>query len=85
MPSMRRLVILITAATLAGTPLMLCAQGVGIDLPMKALVWVDAQAQTWLGYNDPQWLVRRHGGGDCAAAENVRKALDAIASATVAR
>jgi uncharacterized protein (DUF302 family) len=69
----------------AGTPLMLCAQGVGIDLPMKALVWVDAQAQTWLGYNDPQWLVRRHGGGDCPAAENVRKALDAIASATVAR
>jgi uncharacterized protein (DUF302 family) len=69
----------------AGTPLMLCAQGVGIDLPMKALVWVDAQAQTWLGYNDPLWLVRRHGGGDCAAAENVRKALDAIASATVAR
>lgn len=69
----------------AGTPLMLCAQGAGIDLPMKALVWVDAQAQTWLGYNDPLWLVRRHGGGDCPAAENVRKALDAIASATVAR
>jgi uncharacterized protein (DUF302 family) len=69
----------------AGTPLMLCAQGMGIDLPMKALVWVDAQAQTWLGYNDPLWLVRRHGGGDCPAAENVRKALNAIASATVAR
>ena len=69
----------------AGTPLMLCAQGMGIDLPMKALVWVDAQAQTWLAYNDPLWLVRRHGGGDCPAAENVRKALDAIASATVAR
>jgi len=69
----------------AGTPLMLCSQVVGIDLPMKALVWVDAQQQTWLGYNDPVWLVRRHGGGDCPAAENVRKALDAIASATVAR
>jgi uncharacterized protein (DUF302 family) len=69
----------------AGTPLMLCAQGMGIDLPMKALVWVDAQAQTWLAYNDPLWLVRRHGGGDCPAAENVRKALNAIASATVAR
>jgi hypothetical protein len=37
MPSIRRVVILITAATLAGTPLMLCAQGVGIDPPMKAL------------------------------------------------
>ena len=69
----------------AGTPLMLCAQGAGIDLPMKALVWVDAQQQTWLAYNDPVWIVRRHGGGDCPAAENVRKALAAIAEATVAK
>ena len=69
----------------SGTPLMLCAQGMGIDLPMKALVWQDAQAQVWLGYNDPVWLVRRHGGGDCPAAENVRKALAAIAEATVAK
>ena len=69
----------------AGTPLMQCAQGVGIDLPMKALVWVDAQQQVWLAYNDPVWLVRRHGGADCPAAENVRKALAAIAEATVAK
>ena len=69
----------------AGTPLMLCAQGVGIDLPMKALVWEDAQQQTWLAYNDPVWIVRRHGGGDCPAAENARKALAAIAEATVAK
>ena len=69
----------------AGTPLMLCAQGVGIDLPMKALVWTDAAGQTWLAYNDPAWLVSRHGGGDCPAAENVRKALAAITEATVAK
>ncbi len=69
----------------AGTPLMECAQGVGIDLPMKALVWVDAQSQVWLAYNDPVWMVRRHGGGDCPAADNVRKALAAIAQATTAR
>jgi uncharacterized protein (DUF302 family) len=69
----------------AGTPLMECAQGVGIDLPMKALVWVDAQSQVWLSYNDPVWMVRRHGGGDCPAADNVRKALAAIAQATIAR
>jgi len=68
----------------AGTPLMECAQGVGIDLPMKALVWMDAQSQVWLGYNDPVWMVRRHGGGDCPAADNVRKALAAIAQATIA-
>jgi uncharacterized protein (DUF302 family) len=68
----------------AGTPLMQCAQGVGIDLPMKALVWADAQGQTRLGYNDPVWLVQRHGGGECPAAANVRQALAAIAAATVA-
>ena len=77
--------VLIFGTPQAGTPLMQCAQGVGIDLPMKALVWVDAQQQTWLAYNDPVWIVRRHGGGDCPAAENVRKALAAIAEATVAK
>lgn len=69
----------------AGTPLMQCAQGAGIELPMKALVWTDAAGQTWLGWNDPAWIVHRHGGGDCPAAENVRKALAAIAEATVAK
>lgn len=69
----------------AGTPLMQCAQGAGIDLPMKALVWTDAAGQVWLGYNDPVWIVHRHGGGDCPAADNVRKALAAIAEATVAK
>ena len=44
----------------AGTPLMECVQTVGIDLPMKALVWVDVQQQVWLGYNDPEWRVMRH-------------------------
>ncbi|MCU0775934.1 MAG: DUF302 domain-containing protein [Ideonella sp.] len=69
----------------AGTPLMQCAQLTGIDLPMKALVWADAAGQTWLGYNDPQWLMHRHGSRDCPPAEQVGKALAAIAAAVVAR
>jgi uncharacterized protein (DUF302 family) len=69
----------------AGTPLMQCAQAAGIDLPMKALVWTDAAGQVWLGWNDPAWLVSRHGGTECPAVENVRKALAAIGEATVAR
>lgn len=69
----------------AGTPLMQCAPTVGIDLPIKALVWTDGNGQVWLGYNDPAWLVHRHGVPECPAAENVRKALAAIAEATVAR
>jgi uncharacterized protein (DUF302 family) len=69
----------------SGTPLMQCAQTVGIDLPMKALVWTDGAGQVWLGWNDPAWLITRHGGAECPAAENVRKALAAIGDATVAR
>jgi uncharacterized protein (DUF302 family) len=45
----------------AGTPLMQSAQTLGIDLPLKALVWQDEQGKTWLGYNDPRWLAQRHG------------------------
>src|SRR6201990_1587917 len=44
-----------------GTPLMQQAQTVGIDLPLKALVWQDEAGTTWLSYNDPAWLARRHG------------------------
>lgn len=68
-----------------GTPFMECAQSVGIDLPLKALVWEDASSQVWLGYNDPGFLARRHGVPDCAVVPNLRKALDGIAEATLAR
>jgi uncharacterized protein (DUF302 family) len=43
-----------------GTPLMQAVQTMGIDLPLKALVWQDAAGKTWLGYNDPNWLAKRH-------------------------
>jgi uncharacterized protein (DUF302 family) len=45
----------------AGTPLMQAAQTIGIDLPLRALVWQDEGGTTWLAYDDPQWLARRHG------------------------
>jgi uncharacterized protein (DUF302 family) len=44
-----------------GTPLMQLIQTVGIDLPLKALVWEDASGTTWLSYNEPSWIARRHG------------------------
>jgi uncharacterized protein (DUF302 family) len=46
----------------AGTPLMQARQTIGIDLPLKALVWQDASGKTWLSYNDPPWVVSRHAG-----------------------
>jgi len=44
-----------------GTPLMQLSQTVGIDLPLKALVWRDAANKTWISYNDPGWIAQRHG------------------------
>ena len=43
-----------------GTPLMQSAQTVGIDLPLKALVWEDTVAKTWISYNEPNWIAQRH-------------------------
>jgi uncharacterized protein (DUF302 family) len=63
-----------------GTPLMQAAQTIGIDLPLKALVYEDQGDRTWVAYNDPAWLAARHGvkGVDVAVA-GLRTALAAIA------
>jgi uncharacterized protein (DUF302 family) len=45
----------------AGTPLMLESPASGLDLPLKALVWEDTEGKSWIAYNDPQYIVRRHG------------------------
>jgi uncharacterized protein (DUF302 family) len=66
-----------------GTPLMQAAQTVGIDLPLKVLVWQDASGKTWVSYNDPNWIAKRHGLG--ADAEATVKALSgALAAITAA-
>jgi uncharacterized protein (DUF302 family) len=45
----------------AGTPLMLAAPSVAIDLPLKILVWQDGQGKVWISYNSPEYLKERHG------------------------
>lgn len=45
----------------AGTPLMNAAPTAGLDLPLKALAWQDAQGKVWVTYNRPDWLLQRHG------------------------
>jgi len=60
----------------AGTPLMQAKQTVGIDLPLKLLVWEDEEGAVWLTYNDPTWLVRRHKiGADAGPAVDAMGAL----------
>ena len=63
-----------------GTPLMQAAQTLGIDLPLKALVWQDGTGKTWIGYNDPRWLARRHAvTGYEPILDAMTKALQAVA------
>ncbi len=59
--SLRPTELLIFGNARAGTPLMQAAQTTGIDLPLRALIWLDADGTTWLGYNDPDWFAARHG------------------------
>jgi uncharacterized protein (DUF302 family) len=61
-----------------GTPLMQSVQTVGIDLPLKALVWEDAGGKTWLSYNEPSWVAQRH---SVANAEQVVSKMAAALSA----
>jgi uncharacterized protein (DUF302 family) len=62
-----------------GTPLMQEEQTIGIDLPLKALVWQDAAGKTWLSYNDPAWLAARHGLGPEGVTDTLSAVLAALA------
>ena len=53
--------LLIFGSPKAGTPLMLAAPSVAIDLPLKILVAQDAQGKAWISYNSPGYLKERHG------------------------
>jgi uncharacterized protein (DUF302 family) len=61
-----------------GTPLIQSVQTVGIDLPLKALVWEDVGGKTWLSYNEPSWIAQRH---SIANAEPVVSKMAAALSA----
>jgi uncharacterized protein (DUF302 family) len=52
--------LLIFGSPKAGTPVMLASPSSAIDLPLKLLVWEDAQGKTWISYNDPKYLQERH-------------------------
>ena len=53
--------VLIFGSPKAGTPLMLAAPSLAIDLPLKALVTEDAEGKVSVTYNDPEYLRARHG------------------------
>jgi uncharacterized protein (DUF302 family) len=63
-----------------GTPLMQPNQTVGIDLPLKALVWQDAAGKTLISYNEPSWIAQRHGVANAEAV--VSKMTDLLSAIT---
>jgi uncharacterized protein (DUF302 family) len=67
----------------AGTPLMQLDQTVGIDLPLKALVFEGPDGTVWLACYDPRWLARRHGLGIAVAAavDAMTAAVDSVSTA----
>jgi len=74
--------VLIFGNAKGGTPLIQAAQTIGLDLPMKILVWQDEAGDTYLSYNEPVWLSRRHGitGETEAVAGKLASALAAVAA-----
>ena len=81
--SLRPTELLIFGNAKGGTPLMQADQAIGIDLPLKALVYQDASGKVWLAYNEPSWLASRHGLGG-SVAPNVA-AMAAALKAVVAK
>ena len=70
----------------AGTPLILSRQSIGLDLPLRVLVWEDGEGKTWLTYRRVEELARRHHVTDSGEAVKALDAgLDGLARAAAAR
>jgi uncharacterized protein (DUF302 family) len=85
--SLRPTEVLLFGNAKAGTPLMQSNQTIGIDLPLKALVWQDADGKVWLSYNEPSWLAKRHGlaAGTQATVDAMAAGLGALAREAVTK
>jgi uncharacterized protein (DUF302 family) len=70
--------VLLFGSPRVGSQMMQSVQTVGIDLPLRVLVWQDAAGATWLGYNDPGWIARRHG-AEVGVVDAMTQGLEALA------
>jgi len=69
-----------------GTYFFMSNQTAGIDLPMKAMAWEDAKGQTWVAYNDPQYIADRHGIKDRAdIIKKMKGALEKFSNYAIAK
>ena len=70
--------VLIFGKPQAGTPLMQSQQTIGLDLPLRVLVWEDEAGKVWLTYHPVDSLAQFH---HVADRDEAVKALDAVLSA----
>ena len=82
---LRPTVVLVFGNPRAGTPGMQAVRTLAIDLPLKMLVWQDDKDMTWLAYNDPAWLFRRHGVVDDGSGDVMNDVLESIAGEAAGR
>jgi len=79
--SLRPTEVLIFGNPRAGTPLMQERQTIGLDLPLRVLVWEDESGQTWLTYRRPAFLAKQHGIDRPEAVKALDDGLAALAHA----
>jgi uncharacterized protein (DUF302 family) len=65
-----------------GTPLIQRSRSVGIDLPLKALIWEDSAGGVWFTYNAPEYIAGRHGITEMG--ERITKMENALSSFAMA-
>ncbi len=81
--ALRPMLLLLFGSAKAGTPLMHAAPTIGIDLPLKALVWTEADGAVWIAVNDPATIASRHGAlmGHEPVVAAMRRTLEAVVAA----
>jgi uncharacterized protein (DUF302 family) len=83
--ALRPTVVLVFGNPRTGTPAMRRVRTLAIDLPSKMLIWQDDKDMTWLAYNDPAWLLRRHGIVDDGTVDVLHDLLESIAGEAAGR
>ena len=77
--------LIIVGSPAVGTKLMLCGQTIGIDLPLKALIWQDDKGAVMLSYNDPAYLAQRHNLKGCdPVVKKIGDMLSSLANVAIA-
>ncbi len=82
---LRPTVVMVFGNPRAGTPAMQAVRTLAIDLPLKMLIWQDDKDMTWLAYNDPGWVFRRHGLVDDGTVDVMNDVLESIAGEATGR